>query len=711
MNPTLIILLLALLTEGAFPDSGTKPDTETDTNATSSNPEERSRKPGSKEKNSHSAAPKKPVKESSRKTNGKKKSSSPPQTGSSSKSNTRNDGRAPQDEKSAPSEDVESAPSEDVKSTPSEDVESAPPIQETVVTARPSPGKDHTAAVTSVKGANIRRSTRTSTIEALSQESAGIYVSGRGVGFHGVAGGASGAIHIRGLGGSPNSQVLVVENGVPDAQGIFGHPIPDAYVPFLIDEVRVVMGGDSVLYGSNAVGGVIIIRDRWRTTRGWELNNETAFGSYNTIKETVSFLGRWKSFDLAAAFHARKSDGHRDGAGGTNKVANLAVRWRIKPKLDLTLRNKAMKLSGTDPGPITHPNDNHWYDVLRDNFSLKLNWDKEWFQLNVVSFANIGIHRLYDGFFSLDTTAGGFGEWKVKVLDNLRFLLGMGTEWLNGHVENRIQNETFPVQTFGNVSSYGQVDYRPHSSVHLVAGGRLMYNTKFGGVIMAKAGATWEPWRGFFLRSRFTRNFRQPTLRELYLPFPTANPELLPEISHNWDFSVTWEHKKLKLSATTYYSSVKNLIKYFGAWPSAEVVNIDKVEVFGVEGMAQLKNLGPLGFKITGNWQDVGRYTKQNPDAKINFQMDARHRHKKHSFLGTVSGEWVHGLYMNNYKRDPLPNVFFIDMSLRYRYRYASGSSLEPYIMLRNILDNRYAYIEGYLMPGFNIMAGIKTTL
>lgn len=695
MNPTLIILLLALLTEGALPDSGTKPGTETGANATSSNPEEKSKKPGSEKKSSVSTASKKSVKESSKKPGGKKKSSTPSQTRDSAKTKTSDDNRARQNQKSAPPEDVESAP----------------PIQETVVTARPSPGKDHTAAVTRVKGSNIRRSTRTSTIEALSQESSGIYVSGRGVGFHGVAGVASGAIHIRGLGGSPNSQVLVVENGVPDAQGIFGHPIPDAYVPFLIDEVRVVMGGDSVLYGSNAVGGVIIIRDRWRTTRGWELNNETAFGSYNTIKETVSFLGRWKNFGLAAAFHARKSDGHRDGAGGTNKVANLAVRWRLKPKFNLTLRNKAIHLSGTDPGPITHPNDDHWYDVLRDNFSLKLDWDKEWFQLHVVSFANIGIHRLYDGFFSLDTTAGGFGEWKVKVLDNLRFLLGLGTEWLDGHVENRIQNETYPVETFGNVSSYGQVDYRPHSSVHLVAGGRLMYNTKFGGVIMAKAGATWEPWRGFFLRSRFTRNFRQPTLRELYLPFPTANPELLPEISHNWDFSVTWEHKKLKLSATTYYSSVKNLIKYFGAWPSAEVVNIDKVEVFGVEGMAQLKNLGPLGFKITGNWQDVGRYTKQNPDAKINFQMDARHRHKNHSFLGTVSGEWVHGLYMNNYKRDPLPNVFFIDMSLRYRYRYASGSSLEPYIMLRNILDNRYAYIEGYLMPGFNIMAGIKTTL
>ena len=33
---------------------------------------------------------------------------------------------------------------------------------------------------------------------------------------------------------------------------------------------------------------------------------------------------------------------------------------------------------------------------------------------------------------------------------------------------------------------------------------------------------------------------------------------------------------------------------------------------------------------------------------------------------------------------------------------------LEPYVLLRNVLDRRYAYVEGYPMPGFNVLFGLK---
>ncbi len=605
-----------------------------------------------------------------------------------------------------------SAQTTDDKGEREETPQEEPPIQETVVKAvRQPPPKDRTAAVTKLHGEDIRRSTRTSTVEALSQESAGVYVTGRGMGFHGVASGASGGIYIRGLGGSPNSQVLVVENGIPDAQGIFGHPIPDAYVPFLIDDVQVIMGGDSVLYGSNAVGGVIIINERRLTTEGWEFNNDTSFGSYNTLRQTNAFLARWKNLELATAFHGHKSDGHRDGAGGSNKVGTFTLNWHIRPGYTLTLRNKLIKLTGADPGPVTHPNYDHWYDVLRDNASLKFSVQKAKHQLDFVTYANVGVHRLYDGFYSLDFTTGGFGEWNFRIVRNLGVLVGIGAERIDGQVENRIQDEEHEVRGFTNLSLYQQIDYRPFSSLHLTAGSRQMYNTRYGGVIMAKGGATWEAWRGLKLRSRVTRNFRQPTLRELYLPFPTANPDLKPEVSLNWDFGIAWEYKNFEISTTVYYSSVRNLIKYFGAWPSAEVVNIDRVIVWGVEGVARLRDIGPFCFRITGNWQDVGRYTKQNPDAKINFAVNAKHSYKKHHFFGSISGEWVRGLYMNNYKRDPIKDVFFIDASFNYRYTYSHDRMLEPYIMLRNLLNNRYAYIEGYTMPGFNITAGIRLKL
>ena len=116
----------------------------------------------------------------------------------------------------------------------------------TVYGKRPT-GKDESVKPTIVRGRQIRESSRATPLEELSQESGDIYVTSKGTGLHGVSSGASGGIYIRGLGGSPNSQILVVEDGAPDYQGIFGHPIPDAFFPSLIDRVMVIKGGDGVL--------------------------------------------------------------------------------------------------------------------------------------------------------------------------------------------------------------------------------------------------------------------------------------------------------------------------------------------------------------------------------------------------------------------------------------------------------------------------------
>ena len=74
-----------------------------------------------------------------------------------------------------------------------------------------------------------------------------------------------------------------------------------------------------------------------------------------------------------------------------------------------------------------------------------------------------------------------------------------------------------------------------------------------------------------------------------------------------------------------------------------------------------------------------------------------------------MTGEWVHGLYMADYSRQPVDDVFVMDLALRYRYSPGDRRlTLEPYVFLRNLLDRRYAYVAGYPMPGFNVLVGLK---
>ena len=51
-------------------------------------------------------------------------------------------------------------------------------------------------------------------------------------------------------------------DGHPQYAGIFDHPIADAYQSFLAERVEVLRGPASVLYGSNAMGGVVNIVTR-----------------------------------------------------------------------------------------------------------------------------------------------------------------------------------------------------------------------------------------------------------------------------------------------------------------------------------------------------------------------------------------------------------------------------------------------------------------
>ncbi len=584
-------------------------------------------------------------------------------------------------------------------------------MQEVIVWGRRPIARDRTQDDVVVDGQRLRDSPRASTLEALSQESAGIYVPGRGA-LHGVASGATGGIYIRGLGGSPNSQVLVVEDGVPDYMGIFGHPIPDAYVPFLLEDALVIKGGDSVLYGTNAMGGVVVLRSRWRDSDGFEIFNDAAYGSYSTLRETASVLGRTGNLDLAGAFRALSTEGHRDGTAGDEIVGHIAARYRFTPNLKLTVRDKAVHLSGSDPGPVTHPLTGHWYDVWRNNASLGLEWQRHPMRLTMTPFFNLGVHRLYDGFLSNDYVAGGIAEVDFRLHSTTRLLVGINGQHVDGQVQNRVNGEQTRVQGLTDLSAYGQLTLQPVHQLSAVAGTRLLYSMTYGPVLLYKGGIRWSIYPGLYAHTRVARNFRQPTIRELYLPFPTANPDLRPEYSLNWDFGLGYMNEHLEISCSGYRTQADDMIRYFGAWPSAEVVNIDHIVIWGVDGRIGVRRLGPVSMFVTGDWRDVGRYTRQNPRAKINFTLEASHPFDPHFVGGSISGEWVQGLSMANYARDPLEDVFAMDLALRYRYTSQErGVTIEPYFFVRNCLDRHYAFVEGYSMPGVNVLLGLKVGL
>ena len=103
----------------------------------------------------------------------------------------------------------------------------------------------------------IEATGKTQLLSAISGTVPSFFVSQRNMFGFGVSNGGSGGIKIRGVGGSPTSGVLMMIDGQPQFAGLFSHPVADFYESDYVDHVEVLRGSGSVLYGSNAMGGVI----------------------------------------------------------------------------------------------------------------------------------------------------------------------------------------------------------------------------------------------------------------------------------------------------------------------------------------------------------------------------------------------------------------------------------------------------------------------
>ena len=151
-------------------------------------------------------------------------------------------------------------------------------------------------SVSIVSAAEIESRLQPSLLPLLAEEVPGLFITQRGVMGYGVAEGAAGNMNIRGIGGTPTSGVLILIDGNPQYMGLMGHPLADSYQSMMAERVEVVRGPASVLYGSNAMGGVINIITKKQREDGWHNSVQAMCGSYRTLSTELS--SGWKRTDF-----------------------------------------------------------------------------------------------------------------------------------------------------------------------------------------------------------------------------------------------------------------------------------------------------------------------------------------------------------------------------------------------------------------------------
>lgn len=567
------------------------------------------------------------------------------------------------------------------------------------------PGPDSATPVVTVDEETLERSTRTGLPERLSQEVPGLYVNARGAYNYGIASGAAGSFRMRGLGGSPNTEVLIVEDGVPDMMGIFGHPIPDAYQTAFVRQVQVVPGGDSVLFGSGAMAAAILMETKWPEEHGEKVRLLGEGGSFYTVRLEPALLGRRGSWDYAGIATLFHSDGHRPGAGSGLGVTLLKARWRISERFSLEIRQRSTFVDGADPGPISNPYYDHWFRVRRFNQAIAARYSGEAFSASVTAFANVGRHRLYDGFKSTDLLSGLLGRTDIMPISGLVLTGGLDMRVTGGQAQNLISAEDFGEHYEVSVGGFFQASWEIWQRLTLVAGARLQWHESYGFLPLFKGGISLKPWRNATLYARTVQNYRDPTIMEMYLPFPKANPGLKPERALSTDFGFTQDWPGVvQVSVGGFRLDVWDFIRLLGAYPSFVRENVDRITNWGIEGSAAFVWLRPVSFRVSASHVWRGHYTAQNPDTKVNATVDAQ----VGSFGAAISLEWVAGLYQKDYWQEPLKDVVFLDLRVDYKWLDGRGRA---YLVIRNLANKNYSYIKDYPMPRIHGVGGIEVEL
>lgn len=165
------------------------------------------------------------------------------------------------------------------------------------------------------------------------------------------------SIFVRG-GESDYNRVLI--DGIPlnDAGGAFDFSM---LTPENVEQIEIVRGPQSALYGSDAIGSTIQLITHQGTTRVPELLLSGEGGSFAFTREVARLSGAMGRFDYSSSFSPQRTEGVDFNDDYTNRVASgrFGVRLSDRANLTFTVRseNSSLGLIGPTAALFSDPDE------------------------------------------------------------------------------------------------------------------------------------------------------------------------------------------------------------------------------------------------------------------------------------------------------------------------------------------------------------------
>ena len=596
-------------------------------------------------------------------------------------------------------------------------------LQEVVITGtRAATDVRHLSqTVNVVDRAAIEETNRTSLLPLLTEQVPGLFITQRGYAGYGVSGGAAGNISMRGMSGS-SARMLILIDGHPNYAGIYGHPIADSYQSLMTERVEVLRGPASLLYGSDAMAGVINIVTK-KPQDGTHARVHAGYGSFNTAETEFTVNTRQDKFSAVASGSYNRTDGHRDNMnfeqyGAYAKLAyDISDNWNASANVDLT------RFKASQPGSESSPLIDADQDITRGTSGLFIENKYARTSGAVSLFYSWGNHWINDGyapgatpklfrFVSYDEMLGASAWQSASLFEGNRLTLGFDYYRYGGKADNHFvegEQEGTDVnqvdKSEDEIAGYVEIRQEIGDLLTLNAGLRADHHSKAGTELVPQAGLAFHLPANAEVKLSAGKGFRYPIIREMYM-YPPQNAGLKAESLWNYElsFAQTLLKGKLYYGINLFYLDAENII-ITAPNPTAPPPMLN-------QNSGELKNKGvefQASYLVSKSISVHGNYSYLNMENPVIGAPE----HK--AYLGgsyTSNGihvstglQYINGLYS---AVGPDKKEDFLFWNARCSYQLTD--MIQVWVNGDNLLNTKYQINDGYPMPGIAFMGGFNLT-
>lgn len=546
--------------------------------------------------------------------------------------------------------------------------------------------------------------------------------------------------------GADASQTVMVIDGVrisdPSATG-GGYSFSNLLIDD-IERVEILRGPQSILWGSDAIGGVVNVLTR-RAEQPLEGSMAVEAGTHSTVNAQAGIGGTGPLLDWRVSGSTFATDGISARSNGTEadgyrrKSASGTATLKLAPNLSMDLRgywaDARNEFDGTSVDSRAYGLTTEWTGYagvnlvlfdgrLANRFAvLQTETDRENYDpARAIRPLNFDAHGRVRRFEYQGT---------LRVSDMVQAVFGAEREEQRMTTaspgNNRVPYALVP-QSADTNSVYAELRVTPFEGFTVNGGVRHDDQSRFGGNTVFTGGAVYTPNAGrTVIRASYDEGFKAPSLYQLFSIYGSAS--LQPEKAKGW--SVGAEHAlgdAFHASATWFERDTENLIDFancptVGTSPAACFIpgtttsrfgyyaNVRKARAKGVE-LAGRAQVGVLF--ASGNYSWIASEDRSSGSSDFGRQLARVPRHLANveggvdlpqGLRASVAARYSGRTFDRAGNAAELPDYWLVD--LRAQWRLAQGLTVHGRV--ENLADKRYETAGGYGALGRTVYFGIRS--